>query len=330
LSNPNPYKQLACRYFSSAGYGVFDDGDTATVIDANGDQLRLHFLPDVEDGTGSSQYFGPGSKVFEQVLTEVRSKGKVLRIFGRFPFNEKAIQAEMRTWVLESSPGADVKFLETRTNFLPTLLLNFKIAYVTDEKREELICLAINLSTGKLYTDYINRLSQLSLSSTPPMTPLTRRRVSCRKAYGMAKTYIGEHIARRDKSWIDEAVSRLDAEIRQLDAYFEGIIAEAGDDFDKKERLRQEKEKYVNEQKLKFNPRVSVDLINLGLVYIPHLSFRVAVGNCGDFRVSIDPVSGERQITPIISGETGIVPESLNRSPGPTDSSLWIGLPSQS
>lgn len=286
------YKLLAVRYFQMLGYIVLEEGSNIRVSGSDGVDLVLSSIPvtdGLEETADRAQYVGPGSPILERIVHDLRLRGRVTRAYARFPYNDREVQAQLRQFMLAQLPGAVTVFSHTRTEFVPMLLVDVKIAYVTDEKTEELASLGVDLTTAKLYEDSLMSLSGMNLLQIPPLTGILRRRMPLRKAYALIADWIASRAKARTPKWAEDAMNRLNSELMQLREFYgaNGAGDSSGAECDRR----------IAEQRAKFTPRIAVDLINAAIVYIPHLRFRAevqvrATAVSRTFDVDIDPNSG--------------------------------------
>lgn len=301
----SPFKSLALRFFALSGFDVTDKGETIEVLDSAGTTLAFGFEPLGEGeaaGGDGVQYLGPGSKPLERILYDLRSRGRVAKLYARKGFNEREIQGDMRQWLSAERPGAHIAFVQTKTLFVPVLVMNLKVAFVTDEKREELHSLAVNLCTGELQENYMASLSAMQVRTTKPLCGVRRRHLSMRSGYAVARNWLVQKVASRDSSWAMDAQGRLAAETDQIKTYYSQASEHLNDSDEgsgEGGKLSSDRDRRLQEQERKFRPRVMVDLVNAGLVYIPCLSFGVAIGAEGSdefLECLIDGATGLRQM----------------------------------
>ncbi|RHW38366.1 hypothetical protein D1B33_05640 [Lysinibacillus yapensis] len=141
---------------------------------------------------------------------------------------------------------------------IPFLCVNYKVSYLSDQTKEVLYSLGINLINGQIEDHFHEFVSQQNLQSTMP------KNVYCldfiiKPARGIERldSMIQQIIQNDDHSWAEEAKARWEKELEVLNYFYDGV--------------EEKPESYEVEKKAleeRFNPRIKVEIINGGLFYL--------------------------------------------------------------
>lgn len=156
--------------------------------------------------------------------------------------------------------GAFVQMYENSegASLFPWLGANFKVSYHTNQTKEMLFSLGINLIHGSVKSDFQDTLSELNLTSEMPNNVYCLPYiVSPMRAIERLETAIENYILNDDLSWVEEAKKRWEKEIEILDHFYEGI--------------KEKPESYEIEKKAleeRYQPRVHIEIVSGGLFYL--------------------------------------------------------------
>ncbi|MFA8437656.1 YqhG family protein [Pueribacillus sp. YX66] len=140
---------------------------------------------------------------------------------------------------------------------VPWLMLNVKISYISDRKKNHLQSFGLQLITGQVCTNVIEQLEHLRL--TPklpdfsfPLTPL----IKPKSGINRIKNQIYAQIENDDHEWAEEAKKRWANDLNLLERFYEN---------------KEKTEAYYNEKKAlqtQYEPYVNIEVINGGILYL--------------------------------------------------------------
>ncbi|CAM3168822.1 YqhG family protein [Filibacter tadaridae] len=183
-------------------------------------------------------------------------KGEVIH-FGS-PRLSQLFQAtnEMGSFVQMYEQVADN--LGTKTILTPWLGVNYKITYFSDQTKEVLYSLGMNLMTGTLLEGFQESLSEMDLGVTRPENtfnlPYTIKPI---RALERLDGVIENSIQQEDHKWAEEAKMRWQKDRNVLEYFYEGVE-------DRPECYEIEKEA-MDQQ---YEARIKIEIINGGLFYL--------------------------------------------------------------
>ena len=145
----------------------------------------------------------------------------------------------------------------------PHLLVNYCLSYRTDEIKEEVVSLGIDMVTGEITEDLLPTLSGLKLTPRIPKEKIEKQSFPLEEAFNRLTQRLSKLVNKKDPSWIEESRRRYEEELRYLYDYYQD-----GNKVDTPEFRARAKELYE-----KYRPQVFVDLINVGLLYLPEVLY---------------------------------------------------------
>lgn len=140
----------------------------------------------------------------------------------------------------------------------PWLGVNYKISYYSNQTKEMLYSLGINLMNGSILTDFQASLSKLNITPTMPSNAFLLPYI-IKPTRGLERLdgVVENVIQQDDHSWADEAKKRWQRDIRVLEFFYEGV----------EERPEcYEMEKVALEQQ--YEARIKIEIINGGIFYL--------------------------------------------------------------
>jgi hypothetical protein len=145
------------------------------------------------------------------------------------------------------------------TPLYPWLVVNLKISYQGQHKRDELFSIGLHLVNGMMKVEMMEILNTLSLRPAIPdycytISPL----IKLKSGYKRIETVIDQYIENQTHEWAQESFKLLDEELALLEHFYDTTIDE--------EQQQMEKEK--KEIQDRYHPMVSYEVINGGLFYL--------------------------------------------------------------
>lgn len=133
-------------------------------------------------------------------------------------------------------------------------MLNYKISFISDQKKDLYYPIGFNLITGQILTHFDTVLTQVQLTPKIPDYHFTLRPIySLSSATQHIEQHLRSFLAEQDQSWADEANQRLDEEIELMKSFFDSTSEE---DMLLLEKKREEIDRY--------RPKIEVSPINVG------------------------------------------------------------------
>jgi hypothetical protein len=231
-------------------------------------QPRLYVLPPIapQPGRTLEEPLVFGTRRLEQLYASACRKGACLQLFEELPESPGGSAGRSAGPAGGAAAGS--------VPYATWLGVNYKIAYVCDRKREELLSLGIHLSTGEIADRFFDRLIHRNL--TPRMPPRTTlgETISLERAARQLEEVVLEHLNRQDYAWADEARRRLAEEEERIDAYYGDMLAPSGLSPEEREEIVKQQEQRLDEIRWQHEPRIEVCPVNYGLFHLLDDTFR--------------------------------------------------------
>lgn len=140
----------------------------------------------------------------------------------------------------------------------PYLGVNYKVSYFSDQTREMLYSLGINLMTGKIIEDFHDIVSQIELVSEMPENAFPLQYIiKPMRAIKRLDMVVDNIIELDDHTWVEEAKRRWKRDQRVLD-YFYKDADEVPECYEIEARALEER----------YSAKVKIEMINGGIFYL--------------------------------------------------------------
>ncbi len=147
-----------------------------------------------------------GSRRLEQIFHSAHSKGRYVQLFEEPP--------ELTAGTYSSVP------------YTTWLGVNYKIEFICDMKREEMISLGISMNTGEVVTDFEERVRVRKLTSRIPPRTMLRESITLARAVMTLESYIEQQLRQADYEWASKALERMEEEMARIDSYYGAALKE--------------------------------------------------------------------------------------------------------
>jgi hypothetical protein len=152
----------------------------------------------------------------------------------------------------------EVSTLPTKQGLVPWLLLNYKISFVSDQKKDIFYPIGFNLITGKVLTRFDEVLGEFELTPKIPDYHFTLSPIfSLESAISQIETHINHYLEGHDPGWAMEANERLNEEVELMRAFYT-------DPKDEEQLTLQNRIEEVEN----YRPKIEVNAINVGIIYL--------------------------------------------------------------
>ncbi|GAA0602568.1 YqhG family protein [Virgibacillus siamensis] len=146
-----------------------------------------------------------------------------------------------------------------QTALFPWLVVNIKISYRGKQKRDEMISIGLQLINGAMHLDMMETLKNIPLQTTISdycytISPIIKLKSGYRRIENVLEGYINE----QSHEWADASITTMNEEINLLKHFYRS------DDGDKEQEMNKE----IEEIKNRYDPYVTFEPINGGLIYL--------------------------------------------------------------
>lgn len=144
-----------------------------------------------------------------------------------------------------------------QTPLFPWLMLNVKISYQCDRKRDVFKSIGLHLINGMMIENFHDKLLKISLTPKIPdyfftLSPL----VMPKSGITRIEHYLKKEIEQEDHTWAEEAKNRWQQDLDLLQHFYED--AENKEGYEKETSALQEQ----------YEPKINISIINGGLFYL--------------------------------------------------------------
>ena len=147
---------------------------------------------------------------------------------------------------------------ESKTILTPWLGVNYKVSYYSDQTKETLYSLGINLMNGQLIDNFQEWVSQADLDSMMTENSFDLMYI-IKPIRGLERLdmVVEQLIQQDDHTWAEEAKERWKKDMEVLEHFYEAM--------ENKPECYEMEKKAMEEQ---YEPKIKVDIVNGGLFYM--------------------------------------------------------------
>lgn len=212
---------------------------------------RYIFDPAFEQREMSDEYLLFGSYRLRQIFLAAKKKGQFIRLYE------------------------EDNTIKGTTALSPWIMVNYKVEYVCDKKREQLFSFGYNLITGLICDNFYKQIENMRLTPKLPAYFFTQSPLhSTQMGFAQIEQRMNQLILSQDDSWALAAWQRYEAEKEQTIQYYqENYIKyqQKGNKNEYKQAIEQwatEKSQRIEELEWQYMPRIEVSPINMGVLYL--------------------------------------------------------------
>jgi hypothetical protein len=192
--------------------------------------------------------------IFDEEALEEPMRGEMIR-FGNPRLHQIFASAKKHGQFIRLYE--EIENIELNQGLVPWLMLNYKISFISDQKKDIFYPVGINLISGKLNPHFDHIITQYKLSPKIPDYHFTLSPIfSISSALKHIEAHIHTYISHEDTKWAEAAHQRLDEEIELLSIFF------ASDDVE--QDIFHKRKEEINH----YRPKIKVSLINGGMIYL--------------------------------------------------------------
>jgi hypothetical protein len=191
-----------------------------------------------------------GSGRLQQIFQTVKGSGRFVQLYEEPKQTDSVTTAQYTSW----------------------FVVNFKVEFTCDMKREELHSLGISLSTGEIIEEFHSYILTRSLTPKVPANTHLRKTISLQRAQQELYKYLERVIRQYDHTWADEALERMREELERIESYYNDLILAA--DTELKSEFQEQFQNRTEEIEWQYKPKISVTVINGGIFHLLQDTFR--------------------------------------------------------
>lgn len=220
--------------------------------------LQLVCSPELINKYPGAELVTKGSFRLQWLADGVKSRGEIFR--GTYVFDLEPAKVQRQILAL-LNPPVRFYFKQPFLFYHPHLLVNFKVTLETDEKIDLIYSLSIDLTTGEIASNLLEKLKGKRFTLQPPRKNLEKKRIPYSEGFNALQNHLKWLLRNHDPHWIDSARNRWEQEVKFLEAYYRDNPNQASDNHG---FYRQVAETYR-----KFRPVIRLQIINVAVLYLP-------------------------------------------------------------
>ncbi|WP_339228108.1 YqhG family protein [Oceanobacillus sp. FSL K6-2867] len=201
-------------------------------IGRTGDPMQLTLITNPKKRDTQGEWIHFGSPRLQQIMNHLKEKEKFTKLFQSMDVTEK-------------------------TPLHPWLVVNFKISYQGQHKKDEIISIGLHLVNGMMKLDMMNLLSKFSLQTTISdycftLSPI----IKIKSGYLRLEAVLSNYIEEQEHTWAEKSAERLQEEIQTLKHFYQ--------DNTDNEQMKKEQDELMK----RYQPKITMNIINGGIVYL--------------------------------------------------------------
>lgn len=225
--------------------------------------LNLVFEPEAVRKYPGAELVTQGSFRLNWFVEGLKERGRYTLQSISYELNPRRIQREILKILDLSVP--DFFFHQPFYRIHPHLMVNYILSFQTDEIREELVSLGLDMVTGEIVEGMLAHLKDVALIPKIPKEKIEKQSFSLEEGFNRLHRRLAEMVEEKDPSWVEESRKRYEEELFCLYQYYK----------EGKEIQSPEFKSRAEELFHKFRPRVLIRPVNVGLLYLPEILYTV-------------------------------------------------------
>lgn len=197
--------------------------------------------------SGRIEYVGFGSAMLQRILQAIKLRGQFVHLY-------------------EEPPGDASSILSEAVAYTSWLIVNYKIAFLCDMKRDELHSLGISLATGDIVEQCHAHVKNKALTPKLPAHTHLRETISLQRARNELVQYITRKLEAYDADWAAAAYERMQAESNTIHSYYNDLLEQAEEDV--KADIELQYRNRLTEIEWQYKPRIEITPVNGGLFHL--------------------------------------------------------------
>jgi hypothetical protein len=271
-------------------------GAGALAAAAGGDVVRVAFDPEALPEHPGAQLATYGTPLVDRLLSDAVARGRSAELF--FVGLNVAPQglADRAARALTLPEGMPLKVERVRVLHFPQVVFWFEATFLSDQKEQEILPVAIDLHYGRQVRHLERLLDRTHLAQEPWALLPEARHLSLEAAYPIARDRVVRTLAALANTRARELVERLGRQVARMRRYYDDLRAEVEDqaararnrgDEDRpkfearRQVLEREERLRIGEIRQKNSLKVHLRLVNLLKIHQPKLLLQAVVERAG-------------------------------------------------
>jgi hypothetical protein len=257
--------------------------------------VRLAFDPEAIPEHPGAQLASYGTPLVDRLLADAVNRGRqiVLYMVG-LNLAPQGLEDRLRRAVTLPS-GFELKLEQSRPLHFPQAVFWFEATFVSDQKEQDLLTVAIDVHHGR-QVRHLDRLLDRAHLSEKPWTPMAEaQHAGLRTAYPIARDRVVRTLSALANTFHRELHERLDRQLERISRYYGDLRAEVEEQAQKARNREGDPAKFITrlesltreqalqgaELRRKSQLKVNLRLLNLLVIHQPKLLLNTAVAAAG-------------------------------------------------
>ena len=220
-----------------------------------------------------------GSPLLDKFISDAMEIGETTKYYISTEIKKKVDIDYISRYI--NFPGVKLNSLNQIIKYVPVGIFNFRVSYLSDDKKEEVKTLIANLFSNKVLPDYNLELCFLSFTKDQPWEELKIKSID--EVYEKVKSILIGQIQPQILEFEQSLSRKLTREINRIKEYYQTNEEELKERLNKLEINEQrrknimhkievnkiEQEKKLKDIEFRYSLEVKVKLVNLAIVNIP-------------------------------------------------------------
>jgi hypothetical protein len=273
---------------------LFAEGSGPETSRMDREIVRVAFDPEAIPEHPAAQLASFGTPLMDRLLRDAMQRGRFTQMYivGLNLTPHDLSGRVRRAYALPANTRLDVE--RVRPLHFPQAVFWLQAAFISDQKEEEIVPVALDLHYGRQVRHLETLLDHARLSETPSTTLLEARRMSLASAYALARDQALRTIAALANARHRQQSEHTERQITRMSRYYAdllreledqvaraSVLAKQRDDIAKftgrREALEREEKVRVAELRQKSTLRVQVRLLNVVVIRQPKVLIHAAV-----------------------------------------------------
>jgi hypothetical protein len=264
--------------------------------------VRLAFDPEAIPEHPGAQLASYGTPLIDRLLSDAVNRGRHIALY-MVGLNVAPQGLEDRLHRAVTLPaGFELKLEQSRALHFPQAVFWFEATFVSDQKEQDLLTVAIDVHYGR-QVRHLDRLLDRTHLAEKPWSPLAEApQPGLRTAYPIARDRVVRTVSALANTFHRELRERLDRQLERISRYYGDLRAEAEEQAQKArnregdpakfiarlESLTREEVSQGAELRRKSQLKVNLRLLNLLVIHQPKLLLHTVVGSAGSVVGGLD------------------------------------------
>jgi hypothetical protein len=252
--------------------------------------VRVAFDPEALPEHPEAQLASFGTPLVDRLLTDAVARGRTAELYlVGLNLAPQGLSSQVGR-ALRSGAGLEIRLARTRVLNFPQAVFWFEATFVSDQKEQEIMPVAVDLHYGR-QVRHLDRLLDHARLADAPWFPLPEaRRVGVARGYVTARDRVIRTVSALANVRVRELAERVDRQVARMARYYADMRAEASEQADRarvrgtdlapldarRAALDREEQVRTAEIRQKAALRVQLRLINLLIVHQPKLWLEAA------------------------------------------------------